>query len=118
MAFFIAGGFPMVVVVVFGLVALGSAAHFAWSPVPGRVGHIAALCLSVLAASVAGVLACLMAVATNVTGNPEWASSPELHLILVAGVGESMTPGILGFAMVSAVALVTSVGLRRLPAEA
>lgn len=114
MWFFVAGGFPMIFVLVFGLVALAAAARFAWRPEAGRLGHIAALCVSVLFASLAGVAAAVLAVSVKVPANPEWANSPDLPLILLVGLGEALTPAVLGFSFVAVVALVTAVGLRRL----
>lgn len=110
----IAGGMPMVVIVVFGLVALVAAARFAWTPVVGRLGHIVALSVAVLFASLAGVAADLIMVTIRVPSNPEWAQSPDLHLILLAGLGESLAPAVLGFSVLSVTALVTAIGVRRL----
>lgn len=109
-----AGGAPSFVTVVFGLVALVAAARFAWRPEPGRLAYIGGLGLAVLFASLAGVAADLAAVAVNVAGNEAWASSPELPVIVLMGFGESMAPAILGFSVLSVVALVSAVGLRRM----
>ncbi len=111
-----AGGAPSFVIVFFGLVALASAARFAWRPEPGRVGYLLALSAAVLFSSVAGVAAALASVAVHVAGNDEWAKSPDMPLIVLMGFGESMAPAILGFSLLSVIALVSSVGLRRLPA--
>lgn len=110
-----AGGAPSFVIVFFGLIALASAARYAWRPEPGRFSYILALSGSVLFASVAGVAAALASVAVHVTGNDEWAKSPDMPLIVLAGFGESMAPGILGFSLLTVIALISSVGLRRLP---
>lgn len=111
-----AGGAPSFVIVFFGIVALASAARFAWRPDPSGVPYILGLSGAVLFASVAGVMAALASVAVHVTGNDEWAQSPDMPLIVLAGFGESMAPGILGFTILSVVALIASVGLRRMPA--
>lgn len=110
-----AGGAPSLVIVFFSLVALLSAARFAWRPEPGRLAYLIGLSAAVLFASVAGVAACLATVAVHVAGNEEWAKSPDMPLIVLTGFGESMAPAILGFAFLTAIALTTSVGLRRLP---
>ncbi len=44
---------------------------------------------------------------------PEWANSPKVHLIILEGFGESMSPGILGFSLLALVALECAVGMRR-----
>ena len=111
-----AGGAPSFVIVFFGLVALLSAIRFAWRPERGRLSYILGLSAAVLFSSVAGVGADLATVSKAVTENDEWAHSPDLHLVLIAGVGESMAPLILGCATLTAIALVSSIGLRRLPA--
>ena len=112
----IAGGVPMVFVVVFGLVAVLAAARFAYAPGDGRFGHLVALCASVAAASLAGCAADLMAVAVHVSGNEEWTSSPDFPVIVLMGFGESMSPLILGFGLVAATAILSAIGLRRSPA--
>jgi len=111
-----AGGAPSFVIVFFGLVALLSAIRFAWRPERGRMPYILGLSAAVLFSSVAGVGAALATVSQAITQNDEWAHNPDLHLILIAGIGESMAPMILGCSILTAIALVSSVGLRRLPA--
>jgi hypothetical protein len=110
----VAGGMPMVVILIFGLWALLSAGSFALRPAAGRLGPIAAQALAVLCASATGVAANLIAVSIKVPGNPEWAQSPELPLILLQGFGEALSPLVLGGSVVTVVALITSVGLRRM----
>jgi hypothetical protein len=112
---FLAGGAPMFVIVVFGLVAIAAAGRFAWAPGPGRFGHIAALCTSVAFASIAGSAVDLIVVANNVPQHPEWwADQPGgLGAIVLVGIGEALSPVVLGFSMISIAALITAVGLRR-----
>ena len=112
----VAGGFPMIVIVVVGLLALVAAARFAWSPAPGRLPYIGALALAVGSSAIAGVAVDLVAVSTKVPANPEWADSPDLPLIVLAGFGESLAPAILGAGIVAVTALLVATGLRRLPA--
>lgn len=109
----IAGGAPMVLIVVFGLLGLVSAGRYAWAPVSARLGHVVALGIAVVFASLSGVAANLIAVSIHVPANPEWAQSPDLPLIVLAGVGEALAPVVLGFSIVSVQALFTAVGLRR-----
>lgn len=111
----LAGGVPVLFVIAFGLVGLAAAARFAWAPTNGRIGHIVSIATAVGFASLAGCAADLMTVAVRVTGNEEWAASPDVWLIVLAGIGESMSPLILGFSMVAVTALITAVGQRRLP---
>ena len=60
-----------------------------------------ALSLATAFASLAGVASCLAAVGYHVTGNEEWASSPDLHLIVMTGLAESMSPAIFGFGLLA-----------------
>jgi hypothetical protein len=113
MTWFMSGGIPMIFVLVFGLMAVAGGFQFARAPGRGDVRPHAALAFAVLCASVCGVLTDLTTVATQVPANPEWAESPDLHLILLIGLGESLAPGVLGFALVAVQALLVSFGLRR-----
>lgn len=114
-AFFLSGGVPMVFILLFGLVALGASLRFAFRPQLRCVPVIGWLCGAIGASMVAGTCADLAAVFTKVPANPEWAHSPDLALILLVGLGESMSPGILGATFLALVALSMAVGHRRLP---
>jgi hypothetical protein len=115
--FFRAGGFPMWFVLVFGLIALGAAAAFARRPDPRRVDAIKALTWATLFSVGAGIVADIAAVGSKVPQNPEWANSPKIHLVIMEGISESMSPGILGFALLSLTWMVMAVGHRRLAHE-
>lgn len=108
-----AGGVPMLFIVAFGALALGAAARFAWRPDPRRVAAVRALSLATLASIGSGTCADLAAVASKVPANPAWAHGPDLPLIVMQGIGESMAPGIAGFTLLSLVGLVMAVGHRR-----
>jgi hypothetical protein len=54
-------------------------------------------------------------VSVKVPANPEMAASENLPIVLLVGLGESLTPAILGAAIVAVTALLVAVGLRRLP---
>ena len=108
-----AGGAPMIVIVLFGLVGSGAAARFAWQPELGRVPYIAALCLAVLCSIPASMAADWMAVATNVAGHVE-PSDPQFWLIVLEGSGEAMSPAIVGFSVLAVIVLVSAIGFRRM----
>ena len=113
--FFLGGGWSMFLVLVLGLAALVAAALFAARPDPARIGAIGALTRATVFASLAGVFSCFAAVGSKVPEHPEWAERMGgLGYVVLAGVGESMAPGILGFGLLSVVWLVMAAGHRRL----
>ncbi len=114
MEFFAAGGWSMIVVLLFGALTLGGAAAFFRKPDQRRVGTIRGLSVATVFAVLCGICADLAAVFTKVPNNPEWAHSPDLPLIVMTGLGESLAPAILGFSLLSLAWLVTAVGVRRL----
>jgi hypothetical protein len=113
MWFILAGGFPMIVILVVGAIALVGAVRFALTPVAGRLPYLGALSLAVAATSFAGMCADLLTVSVKVPAM--LTSSDDLAIILLVGFGESLTPAILGAAIVAVIALLVAVGLRRLP---
>lgn len=116
--FFRAGGWVMFVVLLFGGLTLAAAVRFARQPRVETVGMVRALSTATVFAALGGVVTDLAAVFTNVPNNPEWAQSPQVGMIVLMGLGESMAPAMLGFAFLSMAWLVTAVGTRRLSAEA
>jgi hypothetical protein len=114
MDFFRMGGFPMVVIVVFGALALVNAARFAWAPGPGRVPYQLALGAAILFAGLGGTAVALMTVALTVPSRPEWANDPQVAMIVLTGFGESMAPAVLALGALIAQALLVALGLRRL----
>jgi hypothetical protein len=64
-----------------------------------------------------GVASDLAAVGHHIASTPQWASSPDLPRILLTGVAESLTPAILGGAILSAVSLLRAVGHGRMHAH-
>jgi hypothetical protein len=115
--FFKAGGFPMFVVLFLGLAALIAAGLFAFRPDEGRVGTIRALSTSTGFSVLAAVAADLATVCYTVASNPEFSKSDELHLIVLMGIAESLTPAIMGCTMLALVWMMVAVGHRRLAAS-
>ena len=108
---FVAGGLPMLFVLIFGLVSIGAAARFAHSPDPGRLGHLVALGVSVIFAALSGVCVDLIMVCQHA---PAMAAPGELGAVVLAGIGESLSPAVLGSSLVAVTALIAAVGLRRM----
>lgn len=111
---FNAGGFPMLGVVAFGLMALVAAGFFAKRPERGRIGHIVGLSCATICLSFAGTARDIAKVIWFVTTTED---KTESSAIVLAGVGESMSPLIFGFTLVALVAFVCAVGYRRLYRE-
>jgi len=115
MSWFVAGGFPMVFVTLFGCVAVADAARFAAQPAPGRLDPIKAYGVAVALAALAGVAVDLSVVARFVANDPELSVPGTFGPAVLAGIGEALAPAILGGAVLSVVALLSAVGLRRMP---
>lgn len=115
--FFMAGGWSMFLILALGLVTLVAAASFMRKPEARDVGMIRGFSVATVFAVLCGIAADLAAVFTHVPNNPEWAHSPDMPLIVMTGLGESLTPAILGFAMLTLAWMVTAVGVRRLGAD-
>ena len=109
------GGYPMYFVMLFGLAALATAFWYATRPNPRLEGFIrwmmAATAFSVIAGTCAAFAAVMnAAVQMELTGE-------RRVLLICEGLAETMSAGIMGFAMLSLVALMMAVGKRRLDAR-
>ena len=107
----------MWIVLLFGLVVLASAIRFAVGPDERRIGFIRAMSTATVFSVLSSVAADIGAVMHKVPNHPEWSKSPDLHLIVMIGIGESMAPAILGFTMLALAWMITAVGMRRLAAR-
>jgi hypothetical protein len=107
------GGVPGLFVVLFGLLTLAAATRFAIRPHTGDVAGIRALTATTAFAVLTALAANFTAVMWKVTGRPEWAHDPELHLIVMRGLGEATTPAILGFAVLTVTWFLVALGRRR-----
>ena len=112
MDFFRAGGAPMWAILVFGLLDLWTALAFARRSQRQLLPVIGALSTTVLFSIGAGTLADFAAVGYHINDKPEWAKSPNVPLLVLQGIAESMSPGILGFSILSLVALACAYGFR------
>ena len=112
--FFRAGGFSMVFVLLFGLLALAAAVRFALWPDVRLSDMLRALTVATLFSVGSGLFSDIAAVCTKVPRNPDWAKGPDLPLIVMTGIGESMAPGVLGCSLLAIAWLIAAVGHRRL----
>lgn len=107
------GGMPMWFIVLFGAIGLGTAFWYALRPDTKHEGFIRGMSAATLFAILNGFCSDLAMVAKTVAQlDPQ--PDPETRFrILLEGFYESMSPGIIGFAFLSLIALLTAVGRRR-----
>ena len=114
------GGFPIWFVLGFGFISLACAALFARRPERRQLRLTVGMSLATLFSILNGIVADLATVGHNI--NVGWqkyiADGGPAMIARIAGQGiaESLSPGIIGFTLLSLTWLVASVGLRRLPA--
>lgn len=111
---FLAGGWVMGFIVLVGAITLLNAGAFARFPDATRLPRIEWLCRALKWTVITGVAADLAAVGTKIPAKPEWAHSPNVHLLVLEGIAESLVPAILGGAILTVVALLTAAGHGRL----
>jgi hypothetical protein len=111
--FFLGGGGAMLPVTAFGLAALVAGARYAWRPEDRLIAVLRALSAATAFAGIAALCADLAAVMHKVPANPEWAKSPDLPLIVMMGIGESLAPPIVGFGLLGLAWVLAAAGLRR-----
>ena len=79
--------------------------------------HQQALVQALSRAAVFSVLAAVSAnlatVAWQVPQHAEWSKSPDMPLIVMTGIAESLTPAILGFSLLGIAWFITAFGVRR-----
>jgi hypothetical protein len=114
---FIAGGWVMWFLAGVGGLAVLAAAGFARRPDRSQLPRIEGLSRALAWGVVTGVATDLAAVGSHIPARPEWAHSPDLPLLVLQGVGESMSPAMFGGALLSVVALLTAAGHGRLRAQ-
>ena len=105
------GGVPVIFVLLFGVLALTGAAYAAARPDERTLRYVKGMCAATLASTLSATCADLGATFLAVSGKP---GTPTA--MLLEGLSESMSPGILGFSLVSLAALFAAIAARRLPA--
>ncbi len=111
---FLEGGFAMFVILGLGLVTLALAMHAAARPSKARLDLVRHLSRATLYSALVGLVSAFAAVLHNA---PKY-TTPDLDLphIVLQGIGESMGAPILGFTLLSLIAIFTGVAARRLAA--
>lgn len=117
MDFLRAGGFGMWVVLAVGVATLATAVMFARRPDERRMTLIRSLTWATVFAMLTALSSNVAAVMFKVPAHPEWSHSPDVHLIVMTGLGEALTPVMVGSAFLTLTWIVTAVGIRRLAAR-
>lgn len=115
LTFLLAGGLPSMVILVLAVWLLIVAGRFAASATAGRLATVRALARATTCAVVTGVAGNLIAVAWTVSGDDELMRAPLQPLL--RGVGEALTPAVLGGTALAITWMLIAYGLRRLPAS-
>jgi hypothetical protein len=109
------GGYPMWFVLAFGVLSLAGAARFVRSADRRHLGFVIGMSVATLFSILNGFVADLAAVGHSVGVAYHEYSQLEggVVRILTKGFAESMSPGIMGFTLLSLTWLVAAVGLQR-----
>ncbi len=113
MTLFRNGGFPMFFILAFGFIALAAAGWYAYRPNARSFGFIASMGAATLFATLMGTAADLGTVAFAVASMINHGMKDDWHAVIIEGFAESMSPGIMGFALLAMIAMVTAVGRAR-----
>ncbi|MEQ9502343.1 MAG: hypothetical protein RIT81_36065 [Deltaproteobacteria bacterium] len=108
-----AGGFGIWIVLLFGIITLFSSARFALKPDDGRVGFLRGMSAATVFSIFTAVSSNLAMVMWRVPNVDELGKSPDVHLIVMMGIAEALTPAILGSAFLTLAWLMIAVGHRR-----
>jgi len=107
------GGLPMWFLLAFGLATLFFAARFAWAPVRRTLRITLALGAATGFTSVTGMCADFANVGRHAPSFPK----STLVEVVLQGMAESLSPGILGFTFLSLASLIVAFGFHREVAE-
>jgi hypothetical protein len=107
------GGLPMWFLLAFGLATLFFAARFAWAPVRRTLRITLALGAATGFTSLTGICTDFATVGRHAPRFPKG----KLVELLLQGMAESLSPGILGFTFLSLAALIVALGFHREVAE-
>ena len=107
------GGFPMFFLLAFGLLAMAFAIRFATAPTQRVFRTTLALCAATLLTSINGIFSAFSMVAHHAPDIAKRDPGSSLAEVVLQGFGESMAPGILGFTILSLIALILALGVYR-----
>jgi hypothetical protein len=104
-------------VLLFASITITAAIGFMRRPEPRRGESVRSFSRATLFSIGSGVCLNLAAVGSRVASTPEWAHSPQVHLIVMEGIAESLAPAILGLMLLSLAWTIMAAGQRRLARE-
>ena len=107
------GGFPVFFLLAFGLAAMAFAVRFATAPSQRVFRTTLALSAATLLTSINGIFAAFSAVGHQAPAYLKHHPESSLSEVILLGIGESMSPGILGFTILSLIALILALGIYR-----
>src|SRR5580704_3780508 len=110
------GGFGMFPTLIFGVVLLVAAAHFAWSPERRRLAFIAGMWATELVQIAHATWSDFAAVA-NAASDPQMMPDATMVRILFTGFKECTRPGLFGGLFLVLALLFVSIGLARASAK-
>lgn len=110
---FTEGGFPMWFLLAFGLATLIFATRFAWAPLRRTLRTTFALAGATAFTTLTSICTDLAAVGHHLPGYVTKHPDTTLAQALLQGIAESLSPGILGFTMLSLTALILALGFQR-----
>jgi hypothetical protein len=105
-----AGGVPVLFVLAFGLAGLLTALFHVRNPQPRHAEFLGWMMQATLYSTLCGLAADVGATMHYLVHMP---ASEDFARTLAQGLGESMSPGILGFAMLSLIAFLRAIAARR-----
>lgn len=115
--FMLEGGWSMWFVLAIGLVTLAMSVSFLKWPNARQADIVRSFTRATVFSIVTGLSVNIAAVGAKVPANPEWANSPQIHLIIMQGIAEAIAPASLGFTLLALAWLVVAVGQRKLVRE-
>jgi hypothetical protein len=114
---FAAGGWVMWFLTLVGGLAVAAAARFALRPDATQLQRMRELNRALSWGVLTGLASDLATVGYTIPSRPDWAHSPDLPLLLLQGIAESMSPVLFGGGLLSIAALLTAAGHGRLRAQ-
>ena len=113
----IEGGYPMWFLLLFGLAGLAAAIRYAQRPTRSGLHFVAGLAATTLMSICTGTAADLAAVGHKAPDYLRAHPNMSLAEVTLVGFGESLSPAVLGFSLLTMIALVVSFGLLRARSE-